>query len=206
MPPAYPAVPVAAAVNPPSVNPSGALPNGDQQPLFTMGQVEELVNKKFKEQRGAAIAPFRERSSHPFTAALIAVRIPKNVVARPIPEYSGGGYPIIHVNKHEASLLGKSDDDNHLALLFPSTLSGLASSWFFALPAGSIRSWSELKSKFLERYMGERQLLKSVVALDAVKQQPGETLADFYGRFHKNVTEIDRRVADGEIVRAEVWN
>lgn len=50
--------------------------------------------------------------------------------------------------------------------------------------------------------MGERQLLKSVVALDSVKQQPGESLSNFYGRFHQNVTELDRRISDGEIIRA----
>lgn len=33
--------------------------------------------------------------------------------------------------------------------------------------------------------MGERQLLKSVVALDPVKHQPGEIVSNFYGRLHK---------------------
>lgn len=50
--------------------------------------------------------------------------------------------------------------------------------------------------------MGERQLIKSVDALEAVNQQPGEILVDFYGCFYKNVTEIDRRVGDGEIIWA----
>lgn len=58
-----------------------------------------------------------------------------------------------------------------------------------------------LERKFLERYNGERQLLKSVVALDVVKQQGGETRANFYGYFHKILTKINHRVTDGEIVR-----
>lgn len=54
---------------------------------------------------------FKEISSHPFTTSLKAFRIPKNMVARPIPEYSGGGNPILHVNMYEDSFLGKSDNE-----------------------------------------------------------------------------------------------
>lgn len=106
------------------------------------------------------MAPFREQSSHSFTDSLIVVRIPKSVVSRPVPEYNVEGYPIIHVNKHESSLLGKSDDDDYLALLFPSTLSGTNSSWFIGLPGGLIGSWVDLKTKILQRYMGNSQLLR----------------------------------------------
>lgn len=83
---ASPAAPAVASANPSSVNASTILPNGDQQPLFTMGQVEDLINKKLKEQRGTVIALFRERSSHTFIVILIVVRILKIVVARPKPE------------------------------------------------------------------------------------------------------------------------
>lgn len=44
------------------------------------------------------------------------MRILKNVVARPTHKYSSTGDPIIDMNKHEASLLGKSDNYNHLAV------------------------------------------------------------------------------------------
>lgn len=154
-----------------------------------MGQVEELIKKKLKEQRGPTIDPIKKRSSYPFTVALIAEWILKNVVARLIPEYNDGRDPIIHVSNHQASLMGKSFDDNHLAILFLSTLSGSASTWFFGLLAKLIGSWSELKSKFLECYMGECQLLKNVIALAQSNNNHGETPADFYGCFHNNITD-----------------
>lgn len=48
--------------------------------------------------------------------------------------------------------------------------------------------------------MDERQLLKSVVVLNKIRQHLSETLADFYGRYHKEVNKIDQQVIDkGEI-------
>lgn len=138
MPPNSPAVPEVEADNIRSINPSTAFPSGDEQPLLTMKQVEELINRKMKERRGTIMVHFWERSAHLFTASLIAVRIPNSVIARPIREYNGGGDPIIHVKRHDGSLLGKSNDDDHFTLLFPSTFSATASSWFFGLPAGLI--------------------------------------------------------------------
>lgn len=169
MPPAPPITSKTATAL--SINPSSVLLTGEQQLLFTLSQVEELIDNKMKEHRGAAIAPLRERPSHLFIVALMGVRIPNYMVARPIPKYNGGVDLIIHVNRHEASFLGKADSDNHLALIFPSTLLGSTSSWFFGLHARSIGSWSELKRKFVEHYKGEHQLLKSVVDLDVDNQE-----------------------------------
>lgn len=48
--------------------------------------------------------------------------------------------------------------------------------------------------------MGKRQLLRNVITLYEVKQQPSESITIFYGRFHENISDIDRRVIGGNIV------
>lgn len=53
------------------------------------------------------------------TLSLVSVNISKDVVARVIFEYNGNDDPITYINQHETSLLGKNDNDDHLALLFP---------------------------------------------------------------------------------------
>lgn len=47
--------------------------------------------------------------------------------------------------------------------------------------------------------MGECQLLRSVMALNNIKQEPHETLINFYMRFHKSVGEIDKQTGDSEL-------
>lgn len=47
--------------------------------------------------------------------------------------------------------------------------------------------------------MGELQLLKSVIALNNIRQELGEIVTSFYGCFHKSVNKIDQRVSHGEI-------
>lgn len=54
---------------------------------------------------------------------------------------------------------------------------------------------------FLDCYMSERLLLRSIIALDEVNQQPDESLINFYGRFYKNFPDIDR-VTNGNVIRA----
>lgn len=74
-----------------------------------------------------------------------------------------------HNQMHEASLLGRTNDDHHFVLLFPSTFRGVASYWFFGLPKAPVKSWGVLKDKFIVQYMVGRQLLKIVDILDHIK-------------------------------------
>lgn len=72
-------------------------------------------------------------ASHVFIWFLVSVKIPKDVVARVILEYNTVHDPINHINKHDTSLLGRTCDDDHTTLLFPSTLSSSTFSYFFEL-------------------------------------------------------------------------
>lgn len=103
----------------------------------------------------------RDKASYLFIPSLGAIKILKDVVTRTIPKYSWVGDPVLHINKYEASLLGMTFDDDHIALLFSSTLSGITTSSFFRLPPISVSSWENLKLKFIQKRIDKRQLLQT---------------------------------------------
>lgn len=53
--------------------------------------------------------------------------------------YRGEGDPVEHIPMHEASLIGKKNDDNHFVFLFPATLGSIAYH-FFRFPKALVRS------------------------------------------------------------------
>lgn len=80
---------------------------------------------------------------------ILAVTVSPHVQSPRIDYYRGEGNPIEHIQRHEASLLGRTNDDNPFALFFPATLGGVTSHWFFGLSKASVRSWGDLKDKFI---------------------------------------------------------
>lgn len=60
------------------------------------------------------------------THSLVFAKILKYVIPKAILEYNRNDNLVTHINQHAASLLGKADCDDHLTLLFPSALFGMA--------------------------------------------------------------------------------
>lgn len=109
----------------------------DDHPFLSFRQIDELIKGHLKEQKDNNDHPKRYGLLffHPF---VVLIKILNDVVARPIPENNMCKQRTW--NMHKASLLGRSCDNDHTALLFPSTLLGIASSWFFILPPTLINS------------------------------------------------------------------
>lgn len=102
-------------------------------------------------------------TSHPFTPSLVSVKILKYVIARAILEYKNSGDPVTYINSYRFSLLGKTDNYDQLVFLFTLTHLDKTYSWLFSLPAKSIESWKYFKTRILEFYMGECQLLTNMI-------------------------------------------
>lgn len=69
----------------------------------------------------------RDRVSHPFSLEILVVTVPPHVQNPIIDCYKGEGGPVEYIQRHEAYLLGRDNDDNHFALLFLSHLGGVTS-------------------------------------------------------------------------------
>ena len=69
-----------------------------------------------------------------------------------------------------------------MARLFIGTFKGTAFEWFMKLPAGSIKTWANLKKLFLA-YLFEDDTEISVPTFLAAKQKKGEFIKAFVERF-----------------------
>jgi hypothetical protein len=73
--------------------------------------------------------------------------------------------------------------------LFPLSLSGIAFSWFSALPPGSILTWAHLEQRFHDHFYSKENELK-LSHLTSVKQQYDESIVDYIKRFRDIKTDV----------------
>ncbi|KAH0722655.1 hypothetical protein KY289_005699 [Solanum tuberosum] len=71
--------------------------------------------------------------------------------------------------------------------LFPLSLTGEATHWLNEMPNDSIRTWTELKEAFLERFFPESKELQMKDEISAHKQLPGEAMHDTWWRFNRKL-------------------
>ena len=97
---------------------------------------------------------------------------------------------------------GKSDPQNHLdhfnnlmelhlvselakCRVFAVTLTRGAKRWFRFIPTGSVTSWQQLSTSFLQHFQATRKTTIPLAHLGNVKQKKGETLKPYINRFNE---------------------
>ncbi|XP_048502761.1 uncharacterized protein LOC125498575 [Beta vulgaris subsp. vulgaris] len=73
---------------------------------------------------------------------------------------------------------------------FPTTLKGLALSWFSGLTPGIITNFSVLEALFHQHFIAGRRHKKTSIHLMLIKQQEHESLADYIKRFNEESLKI----------------
>ncbi|KAK4721465.1 hypothetical protein R3W88_011698 [Solanum pinnatisectum] len=71
--------------------------------------------------------------------------------------------------------------------LFPLSLTGEATNWLNEMPDDSIRTWTELKEAFLERFFPESKELQMKDEISTHKQLLGEAIHDTWWRFSQKL-------------------
>lgn len=107
---------------------------------MTMEEIKEFVAQTVKEQKDMCMPHLRDRVLHPSAPKILAVTMPPHIQTPHIDYYRGDGDLVEHIQRHETSLLDRTNDDNHFVLLFPGTLGDVTSHWFFGLSKASVRS------------------------------------------------------------------
>ena len=79
---------------------------------------------------------------------------------------------------------GHSEEAKRL-VMFPFTLSEDAEEWFYSLPAGSITTWQQMETAFLNEYFPASVYIRKRYDIVNFKQKDGETLGDAYKRFKR---------------------
>ncbi|GKC34202.1 uncharacterized mitochondrial protein-like protein, partial [Tanacetum coccineum] len=66
--------------------------------------------------------------------------------------------------------------DQLMLLIFPISLTGAVSRWLRNEPTGSIKTWEDLKTKFLKKYCPPGRTAKKMEEINNFQQEPDETL------------------------------
>ncbi|GKE98263.1 hypothetical protein Tco_0021614 [Tanacetum coccineum] len=67
--------------------------------------------------------------------------------------------------------------------VFPISLTGAASRWLRNKPTCSIKTWEDLKTKFLNKYCPPGQTTKKMEEINNFQQEPDETLYQAWEHF-----------------------
>ncbi|GJY51786.1 hypothetical protein Tco_0442633 [Tanacetum coccineum] len=73
--------------------------------------------------------------------------------------------------------------DQLILRVFPISLNGAASHWLTNEPIGSIKTWEELKTKFLNKYCPPARTAKKMEEINNFQQEPEETLLQAWEHF-----------------------
>ncbi|GJS12525.1 hypothetical protein Tco_0406997 [Tanacetum coccineum] len=73
--------------------------------------------------------------------------------------------------------------DQIMLRVFPMSLTGAASRWLRNKPSGSIKTWEDLKTKFLSKYCPPARTAKKMEKINNFQQEPDETLYQAWERF-----------------------
>src|ERR1051325_8444396 len=79
---------------------------------------------------------------------------------------------------------GHSEEAKRL-VMFQFTLTDDAEEWFDSLPVGSITTWQEMETTFLNEYFLSSVFIRKRYDIVNFKQKEGESLADAYKRFKR---------------------
>ncbi|XP_057791257.1 uncharacterized protein LOC131008390 [Salvia miltiorrhiza] len=87
-------------------------------------------------------------------------------------------------------------------LTFPFSLLEGAREWLYDLPEGSIRTWQELQSKFLEQYFPAARIQNLRTRISNIKMGLGEILYEYWGRFKQMLAKCPQhQILDHDLIR-----
>lgn len=109
-----------------------------------------------------------------------------------------------HINNFMLSInLNGVTNEDAVVWIFPYTMQGIAGSWDFSLPSGSITSWEIFQSQFLTKFGDDRSTATLINDLSNLKAEAREPIKDFNLRFNKILYKIPAASQPSEEVRCE---
>ncbi|XP_057248918.1 uncharacterized protein LOC130590483 [Beta vulgaris subsp. vulgaris] len=126
----------------------------------------------------------------PFSREIMEVPNPGKVKVPTIEQYSGSSDPEDHMAAYKAQMSVQTGCEATWCRYFPTTLKGLALSWFSGLSPGIITNFSVLEALFHQHFIAGRRHKKTSIHLMSIKQQEHESLADYIRRFNEESLKI----------------
>ena len=105
----------------------------------------------------------------PLTEALLATPVPDRLRLPKVSLFDGSGDPSDYLGICSSWARAYSYSEAIRCRLFDTTFAGEACRWWYQLPANSIGSWQDLRTRFAAQFLGGRRHLKNPAYLSRVK-------------------------------------
>ncbi|XP_010684471.3 uncharacterized protein LOC104899028 [Beta vulgaris subsp. vulgaris] len=126
----------------------------------------------------------------PFHENIMRACTPRKVKVPPIDHYDGTTDPIDHLAAFKAQMSVQTSSEAAWCKFFPTTLKGLALTWFTELPYGSISSFTALETAFKQNFIAGRRHRKTSIHLMSIRQRREEDLAEYIKRFNAESLKV----------------
>ncbi|XP_057550566.1 uncharacterized protein LOC130828618 [Amaranthus tricolor] len=174
----------------------------------TSESVQSLVDKRREERKQAQATESSRRITMPRNEAgktslsgkLVPIISPLAPVILNTPNngkikipnmaaFNGTSCPEEHLMAYKNLMLLYTNDPLLWCKFFPTTLTGVALTWYTSLPGGSIHNFAQLEEKFLGHFVASRRQQKSNFHLLSITQLEGESISSYLKKFHEAVLE-----------------
>ncbi|XP_056691831.1 uncharacterized protein [Spinacia oleracea] len=132
----------------------------------------------------------------PFCDEILSEKMEK--IKMPTCKYSGKSDPTNHLSAFGGHMMLYTNTDSMWCKVFPSTLEGIAQSWFGKIPKGTITSFRQLAILFRTQYVANIARERMTGELMSVIQGPHESLREYISRFNmeaSNIPKLQQEVA-----------
>ena len=174
--------------------------------------VQSLVDKRREERKKAQLAgssrpispvtmPRNEANKSSLPEDLIPIIFPlaPEILNTPNPgkikipnmaAFDGTSCPEEHLMAYKNLMLLYTTNPSLWCKFFPTTLTGVALTWYTSLPGGSIHNFAQLEGKFLGHFVASRRQENSNFHLLSITQLEGESISSYLKKFHEAVLEV----------------
>lgn len=124
-----------------------------------------------------------EKNGSLFTWRIFKAQLPRKFSTPAFKIYNDRSDPVDHVRRFQHAMSYWSYDEALMYRMFPSSLGGGATRWFFRFPVGQIDSFKELIEQFTARFIMNNRIIKGLVALTTMREKSNETLRKYFARY-----------------------
>ncbi|XP_060968820.1 uncharacterized protein LOC133036288 [Cannabis sativa] len=156
---------------------------------------------------------YKLHGTSPFTAEVRQARLPKGFQLSESLKYKGTTNPIDYIEKFNTIM--EVDQVPQLAKcrILAATLEENAHDWFSQLFEASISTWETFVDLFLMNFQATMTYRPPYTTMANIKQEPGESLQDYFKRFNAEVTKVEKApesslvcmLITGVLPRTDFW-
>ncbi|XP_057522576.1 uncharacterized protein LOC130802581 [Amaranthus tricolor] len=126
----------------------------------------------------------------PLAPGILNTPNPEKIKIPNMTAFDGTFCPQEHLMAYKNLMLLYTTNPALWCKFFPTTLIGVALTWYTSLPGGSIHNFAQLEGKFLGHFVASKRQEKSNFHLLSITQLEGESISSYLKKFHEVVLEV----------------